>query len=77
MAEARSSALSLFLALDVRETDEAAFVQLFSEFREEEDLDPGRHGGGDRGFLHGSGHLVWRERAFTKDIQTSCRGDTV
>lgn len=58
MAEARSSALSLFLALHVRETDEAAFVQFFSEFREEEDLDQGRHGEGDKGFLHGSGHLV-------------------
>lgn len=55
----------------------SCFCAVFSEFREEEDLDHGRHGDGDRGFLHGSGHLVWRERAFTKDIQKSYRGDAV
>lgn len=34
------------------------FCAVFSEFREEEDLDQGRHGEGDKGFLHGSGHLM-------------------
>ena len=55
----------------------SCFCAFFSEFREEEDLDQGRHGEGDKGFLHGRGHLVWRERAFTKDIHKSCRGDAV
>lgn len=34
------------------------FCAVFSEFREEEGLDQGRHGEGDKGFLRGSGHLV-------------------